>query len=117
MPLPRGESPARSSRARRETRQDDIISYLVQQEVDDRPVTDDEVFSMVDLLLSGGVGTTASLVSNTVVWLYQHPDVRQHLIDDPSMMDKAIEEFLRFFSPTQALARTVTRTPSSRAAR
>ena len=42
---------------------------LVQQEVDDRPVTDDEVFSIVDLLLAGGVGTTASLVSNTVVWL------------------------------------------------
>jgi cytochrome P450 len=86
---------------------DDIISYLVQAEVDGRTVTDEEVFSMVDLLLSGGVGTTASLTSNTVVWLYQHPDVRMRLIDDPSLMDKAIEEFLRFFSPTQALARTV----------
>ena len=94
-------------RARRENPQDDIISYLVQQEVDDRPVTDDEVFSIVDLLLAGGVGTTASLVSNTVVWLYQNPDVRQQLIDDPSLLDKAIEEFLRYFSPTQALARTV----------
>ena len=94
-------------RARRENPQDDIISYLVQQEVDDRPVTDDEVFSIVDLLLAGGVGTTASLVSNTVVWLYKNPDVRQQLIDDPSLLDKAIEEFLRYFSPTQALARTV----------
>ena len=56
---------------------------------------------MVDLLLSGGVGTTASLVSNTVVWLYQHPEVRQDLIDHPEKMDRAIEEFLRFFSPTQ----------------
>lgn len=87
---------------------DDIISYLVQQQVDERPVTDDEVFAMVDLLLSGGVGTTASLVSNTVVWLYQHQDVRAELQNDLSLLDKAIEEFLRFFSPTQALARTVT---------
>ncbi|GAA3759341.1 cytochrome P450 [Plantactinospora mayteni] len=86
----------------------DIISYLVRQKVDDRPVTDDEVFAMVDLLLSGGVGTTASLVSNTVVWLYQHPEVRSELQADPSLLDKAIEEFLRYFSPTQALARTVT---------
>lgn len=93
---------------RRREPQDDIISYLVQQEVDDRPVTDDEVFAMVDLLLSGGVGTTASLVSNTVVWLYEHPQVRQELIDHPEKLDRAIEEFLRFFSPTQALARTVT---------
>jgi cytochrome P450 len=93
--------------ARRANPTDDTISYLVQQEVDDRPVTDDEVFSMIELLLAGGVGTTASLVSNTVVWLYQHQDVRQRLIDDPSLLDKAIEEFLRYFSPTQALARTV----------
>ena len=38
---------------------------------------------MVDLLLSGGVGTTASLTSNTVVWLYQHPEVRQRLEGRP----------------------------------
>jgi cytochrome P450 len=95
--------------ARRAAPGDDIISYLVQAEVDGRAVTDDEVFAIVDLLLAGGVGTTASLVSNTVVWLYQHQDVRQRLIDEPALMDKAIEEFLRFFSPTQALARTVAR--------
>jgi cytochrome P450 len=93
--------------ARRAHPTDDIISYLVKSEVDGRVVTDDEVYSMVDLLLSGGVGTTGSLVSNTVVWLYQHPEVRERLRTDPSLMDKAVEEFLRFFSPTQALARTV----------
>ncbi len=93
---------------RRANPTDDIISYFVQQEIDGRPLTDDEVFSIVDLLLAGGVATTASLVSNTVVWLYQNQDVRQRLIDDPSLIDKAIEEFLRYFSPTQALARTVT---------
>lgn len=95
--------------ARRKAPADDIISYLVQQEVDDRPITDDEVFGMVDLLLAGGVGTTASLVSQTLVWLYQHQDVRQRLIDDPSLLEHATEEFLRYFSPTQALARTVTK--------
>ncbi|NKQ55775.1 cytochrome P450 [Amycolatopsis sp. K13G38] len=94
-------------RARRAAPRDDIISYLVQQEVDGRPMTDDEVFGIVDLLVSGGVGTTASLVSQALVWLAEHTDVRQRLIDDPSLMDRAVEEFLRFFSPTQALARTV----------
>lgn len=93
--------------ARRAEPTDDVISYLVQQQVDGRAVTDDEVYSIVDLLLAGGVGTTASLVSNTVVWLYQNQNVRAELIEDPTLLDKAIEEFLRFFSPTQALARTV----------
>ncbi|MBI1376597.1 MAG: cytochrome P450 [Frankiales bacterium] len=88
--------------------QDDAISFLVQQEVDDRPVTEEEVFSIVELLIAGGTGTTASLVSQTVVWLYDHQDVRQDLIEHPEKLDKAIEEFLRYFSPTQALARTVT---------
>jgi len=94
-------------RDRRENPADDVISYLVQQEVHDRPLNDFEVFAIVDLLLAGGVGTTASLVSQSLVWLDQHPDVRQRLIDDSSLMDHAVEEFLRFFSPTQALARTV----------
>lgn len=94
---------------RRANPSDDIISYLVGTEVDERPVTDEEVFAMVDLLLSGGVGTTASLVSNTVVWLHEHQDVRQDLVEHPEKMDRAIEEFLRFFSPTQGLARTVTK--------
>lgn len=94
---------------RRADPKDDIISYLVGTEVDERPVTDEEVFAMVDLLLSGGVGTTASLVSNTVVWLHEHQDVRADLVEHPEKMDRAIEEFLRFFSPTQGLARTVTK--------
>ena len=93
--------------ARRAEPAEDTISYLTQCEVDGRVITDDEVYSIVDLLLAGGVGTTASLVSNTVVWLYQHQDVRRRLIDEPALMDKAIEEFLRYFSPTQGLARTV----------
>lgn len=88
---------------------DDVISFLVQQQVDDRPLTDEEVFAIVDLLISGGVGTTASLVGQTLVWLYQNPDVRLRIKDDPSLLDRAIEEFLRYFSPTQALARTVTK--------
>lgn len=57
--------------ARRAQQQEDVISYLVSQEVDGRPIENDEVFSMVELLLAGGVGTTASLVSQTLVWLYQ----------------------------------------------
>jgi cytochrome P450 len=94
--------------ARRARPEHDIISHLLAQEVDDRPLTDDEVFSMVELLLAGGTVTTTSLVSQALVWLYRHPDVRRRLIDEPDLRERAIEEFLRYFSPTQALARTIT---------
>src|SRR5690606_18820270 len=93
--------------ARAEEPRDDVISYLVQQEVDGRAIMQEEVFSIVALLIAGGVGTAAWLVSQTLVWLYEHPDVRRELIADPSLLPRALEEFLRYFSPTQALARTV----------
>lgn len=93
---------------RRREPKDDAISFLVQQEVDGEPIDLEDVFSMVELLLAGGTGTTSSLVSQTVVWLYKNQDVRQDLIAHPEKLDRAIEEFLRYFSPTQGLARTVT---------
>lgn len=94
---------------RRREPKDDAISFLVQQEVDGQPIDLEDVFSMVELLLAGGTGTTSSLVSQTLVWLYKNQDVRQDLIDHPEKLDRAIEEFLRYFSPTQGLARTVTK--------
>ena len=95
--------------ARREQPSDDATSALLAAEVNGAPMTDDEVYSMLELLITGGVSTTAALVTSALVWLSQHLDERQRLRDDPSLLPAAIEEFLRVFSPTQALARTVTR--------
>jgi len=93
---------------RREPRSD-VISVLAGQEVDGRPLTEDEIFSIVDLLVAGGTLTTANLLSSSLVWLYRHPGVRRRLIDEPALLDRAVEEFLRYFAPSQALARTVVR--------
>lgn len=96
--------------AQRRTRpREDLISHLLVQDVDGEPITDDEAYSMIELLISGGVGTTASLVSQTLVHLYRQPDQRRQLVEHPELLDRAVEEFLRAFSPTQALARTITR--------
>lgn len=95
--------------ARRAQPQDDAISFILQQEVDGRPLTDEEAFGMIELLISGGVGTTASLTGQALVWLSENPDVRERLRENPDMMQTAVEEFLRVFSPTQALSRTVMR--------
>lgn len=92
---------------RREHPADDATTHFINVEVDGRKMDDDEIYSILELVISGGVGTTASLVTQSLVWLYQNPDQRQRLIDDPSMVDIAVEEFLRVFSPTQALARTI----------
>jgi cytochrome P450 len=94
--------------ARHKEPRDDVISFLVNQEIDGAPISEDDVFSMIELLIAGGTGTTASLVGQTLVWLYEHRDVRRQLTDHSELLPRAVEEFLRCFSPTQALARTVT---------
>jgi len=94
---------------RREKPADDLISVLVRSDIDGVPVSDEVVANVCRGLISGGFGTTASLVANILWYLGEHPEDRQRLIDDPGLLPGAIEEFLRYFTPSQALARTVTR--------
>ena len=68
------------------------LNQVREAEVDGQPITDDAVYSIVELLISGGVGTTASLVSQTLVHLYEHPDQRTRLAEHPELLDRAVEE-------------------------
>jgi cytochrome P450 len=77
--------------------QDDVISYLVQQRIDDAVISETDVFSIVELLIAGGTGTTASPVGQALVWLAAHEQTRQRLIGDPELLTRAVEEFLRVF--------------------
>jgi cytochrome P450 len=64
---------------------------------------------IITLVIFGGVDTTGSLVGNALDWLYRNPDKRDLLRSNPELLPKAIEEFLRYFSPIAGLARTATR--------
>lgn len=92
--------------ARRESPRDDMISYLLGSSVDGRPVTDEEVKEMAYLTIQGGFDTTGSAISNALIQLDRDRDARTRLINDPSLMVAATEEFLRFEAPQVALART-----------
>jgi cytochrome P450 len=97
----------RSTIAARKTEpRDDVISYIVQQEIDGQLITNDDALSVVALLIAGGVGTTSSLSAQSLVWLSQHRDCHQRLLSDSRFLRVATEEFLRYFAPVQALART-----------
>ncbi len=67
------------------------------------------ILTQVFPLIAGGLDTTTSLFLNAVVHLSQHPALRQQLIDHPELRPAATEEMLRFYTPVQGLARTVTR--------
>jgi cytochrome P450 len=67
-----------------------------------------KVSILVDLTF-GGIATTTFVMSSAIHYLATHPEVRQELIDDPSLIENAIEEFSRVFPPVIALGRTCTR--------
>jgi cytochrome P450 len=92
---------------RRAEPQDDFISYLTRCTVGGELLEDQRIVEIVFLFIAGGVDTTTSLMGNAFIWLDEHRDVHQSLLEDDDVMAKAVEEFLRFFSPVQTLARTV----------
>ncbi|MFE2045989.1 cytochrome P450 [Streptomyces sp. NPDC059477] len=87
----------------------DAISALVAGgRPDGEPFGDDELVSVIGLLIAGGVDTTTSLTGSTLVHLARHPEQRRRLVESPDLLDTATEEFLRAFAPSQSMARTVT---------
>ena len=93
---------------RRTTRRDDLISALLDAEDLGAHLSTYEVLAFCVLLLVAGHETTTNLISNTLVLLNDHPEQRNRLARDFALLPDALEESLRFDSPVQALARTVT---------
>ena len=81
---------------------DDILTGLIQAEDEGQKLTEDELISMVFLLVVAGYETTVHLITNAVAVLLEHPEQRERLRDDPALMDSAIEEVLRYRGPVQS---------------
>jgi len=85
----------------------DLISQLMAlREVDDA-LSEDEVIGTCMLFLFGGHETTTNLIGNGVRVLLEHPDERQRLLEDPTLIGGAVEEILRYDGPTGASVRLV----------
>jgi cytochrome P450 len=92
---------------------DDLMTELLQAEFEDetgttRRLTRVEVLNVVNLIAAAGNETTTRLIGWTGKVLAEHPDQRQQLVDDRSLIPNAIEELLRFESPSPVQARYVT---------
>ena len=93
---------------REEPRREDLISVLLDGQIDGRPLDDDEQLFSTMLLLLGGLDTTTSAIAMAIAHLADHPDDRARLLADPDLLDTAVEEFVRVATPVQGLGRTVT---------
>ncbi len=86
---------------RRTEPRDDLMSALLAAEVQGRQLSDEELLGFCFLLIVGGSDTTTNLIGNLAALLAEHPDQRDQLAADPTLIPNAIEETLRFESPTQ----------------
>jgi cytochrome P450 len=55
------------------------------------------------------IATTTYVLSGPMHYLATHPETRKKLVDDPDLISKVAEEFVRFFPPLIALGRSVTK--------
>jgi cytochrome P450 len=88
---------------------DDFLSFLATLEIDGKLLPVDEVCGNAFLMLAGGVDTTTALLAHTFVHLQQDLAAREFLLADFRRLPAACEEYLRWVTPVQGLARTVTR--------
>jgi len=93
---------------RREPRQD-LLTGLVQAELEGSKLNAQELLQMLILLLVAGNETTTNLIGNAIIEFMNHPDQLQRVLDDPGLLPTAVEEVLRYSSPVQATARRATR--------
>ncbi|MCB0150334.1 MAG: cytochrome P450, partial [Caldilineaceae bacterium] len=88
-----------------EPRADLVTALLEAEDAGDR-LSEQELFSMVVLLIVAGHETTVGLIGNAALTLMQHPEQMQALRNDPALTPLAVEEILRYEGPVE---RTITR--------
>jgi cytochrome P450 PksS len=86
-------------RQRRADPKDDLTTALVSAREEDDALNDDELISMVMLLLIAGHETTVNLIGNGALALIDHPDQRARLAAEPDLIRTGVEELLRYDSP------------------
>lgn len=85
---------------------EDMISSMVQAEAGGERLTDLEILATCNMMATAGGGTSRSAIAMSLWWLHQFPDQLAKLKADPSLINLAAEEFLRYDAPTQRGIRT-----------
>lgn len=87
----------------------DLVSHLLQAKIDGRPLTDDEMLDMLEVLVLAGLDTTRGSLGYIFRHLADHPEHRRRLIDEPELVPSFVEEALRFYPIIFGNARKVIR--------
>jgi cytochrome P450 len=86
---------------RRQVPGEDLVSALVAVEDGGDTLSEEELCSMIALLIVAGHETTVSLIGNATLALLTHPEQRAALEADPSLLPRAVEELIRYDGPVE----------------
>lgn len=81
--------------------QDDLLTALIDAEIDGDRLTQEEQIAMIFLLLLAGHETTVNLIGNGILSLLDFPDQMELLRSRPDLIDCAVEELLRYGNPVE----------------
>jgi cytochrome P450 len=98
--------------AKRRQPTDDMLSVVVQAtlaDVEPPTLSDDELYAFFALLFAAGAETTRNAIAGGLLALLEHPDELGRLRADPGLLGLAIEEMLRWTTPSPSKRRTATR--------
>jgi cytochrome P450 len=85
--------------ARRVHPRDDLLSFLLDAQLDGSPLSDPDRLGIATLLLIAGIDTTANTLAATLWHLGQDIEMQNAFRAEPGRIQTAVEEFLRFFTP------------------
>jgi cytochrome P450 len=86
-------------------RRDDLLSHFLDAELEGDSLTREDILDICFLFLIAGLDTVTATLDCMFSFLAQHPEQRQQLVDDPSLIPNAIEEMLRWETPVMGIAR------------
>lgn len=87
---------------------EDLYSVLLASEFQGRKLTKEEVKGVMILTFAGGRDTVINAVTNSVAYFAEHPESLKRLKKEPKIIGKAVEEFIRYFSPLTHMGRVAT---------
>ncbi len=93
---------------RRRTPQSDLVSLLVQSEVEGEPLRHDQIIGYCELLVEAGNETTRDAIAGAMHSFCEHPDQWELLRRNPDLLPDTVEEILRWVTPINYFVRTAT---------
>lgn len=93
---------------RRTAPRDDLVTLFVEAEIDGHRMDDDEVADICYLMMIAGLDTVTATLTCSIAYLAQHPERRDAIVADPSLVPAAVEELMRWETPVPGVPRQLT---------